>query len=104
MSSIILKLYISGKTLRSDTAVSNLNKVCSGLQTDNYQIEIIDLVNEPDRADLDRIFATPTLIRTSPEPQRRVIGDLSNTKRVLTGLELLSLESANSAAEENEND
>jgi circadian clock protein KaiB len=84
----ILRLYVAGKTPRCETAEQNLRKVCDEHLAGRYTIEIIDLVDEPTLAQGDQILAVPTLVRKLPSPVRRIIGDLSNTERVLVGLDL----------------
>ncbi len=83
-----LRLYVAGQTPKSLTAFANLKRICEQHLHGCYEIEIIDLVKTPLLADDDQIFAVPTLVRKLPEPLRRIIGDLSNTERVLVGLNL----------------
>jgi len=83
-----LRLYIAGQTPKSLTALSNLRKICEEHLKGKYQIEIIDLVKSPQLAKGDQILAIPTLVRNLPTPIRKIIGDLSNTERVLVGLDL----------------
>ena len=83
-----LRLYIAGKTLKSDTALANLKKYCETYLKGQYTIEIIDLLKKPQLAEGDQIFAVPTLVRKVPEPIRKIIGDLSNEEKVLVGLNL----------------
>lgn len=85
----ILKLYVAGQTPRSLAALSNLKKICDTHLTGHYTIEVIDLLENPKFAEEDQIIAIPTLIRKLPEPERRLIGDLSNTERVLVGLNII---------------
>ena len=84
----ILRLYVAGKTPRCATAEENLRKVCEEHLAGNYRIEIVDLMKHPTLAHGDQILAVPTLVRKLPTPVRRIIGDLSNTERVLVGLDL----------------
>ncbi|WP_198118187.1 circadian clock KaiB family protein [Massilia rhizosphaerae] len=84
-----LRLYVAGLTPRSITAFGNLKRLCETYLAGKYTIEVIDLVDHPERAREDQILAIPTLVRKLPEPVRRIIGDLANTERVLVGLELL---------------
>ena len=86
-----LRLYIAGKTTKSVTALANLKKYCEKHLTDNYAIEVIDLLIQPQLAALDQIFAIPTLIRKMSIPIRHIIGDLSNEEMVLTGLNIHSV-------------
>jgi circadian clock protein KaiB len=83
-----LRLYVAGQSPKSLHALSNLKKLCDEHLADRYNIEIVDLVEEPERAQSDDILAIPTLVRRRPEPSRKAIGDLSNTARVLASLEL----------------
>ncbi len=85
---IMLKLYITGHTPRSEQAISNLRRICEERLSEQYELEIVDILEQPDLAEQEKIIATPTLIRVSPPPARRVIGDLSDTKKVLFGLSL----------------
>jgi circadian clock protein KaiB len=71
------------------TALANLRRICEEHLAGQYKIEVIDILKEPHRAKGDEIFAVPTLVKKLPEPVRKIIGDLSNTDRVLVGLELL---------------
>ena len=83
-----LRLYVAGRTARAITAFSNLKKLCEEHLKGKYRIEIIDLLKNPQLAKGDQILAVPTLVRKLPEPVRKIIGDLSNTERVLVGLDL----------------
>ncbi len=87
-----LRLYIAGKTPRAVTAFQNLQHICEEHLAGRYHIEIIDLIETPTLAKGDQIVAVPTLVRRLPEPVRKIIGDLSNTERVLVGLNLRSLD------------
>lgn len=82
----IFRQYIAGQTGRSLTALSNLKTICEEHLTGKYTIEVIDLLEKPLLAKVDQILAVPTLVRQFPEPVRKIIGDLSDTKRVLVGL------------------
>lgn len=84
----VLRLYVAGQTLRSLVAIENLHRICAEHLDGQYEIELIDLLEKPQLAQWDQILAVPTLVRRLPEPSRKVIGDLSNTERVLAGLEL----------------
>ena len=84
-----LRLYIAGQTPKSVTAFVNLKRLCEEYLAGRYQIEVIDLVQNPILAAGDQIVAIPTLVRRLPEPLRRIVGDLSNTERTLVGLQLL---------------
>src|SRR6195952_2043574 len=83
-----LILYIAGKTAKSVTALSNLKKYCEEHLKDEYAIEVIDLLEKPQLAEGDQIFAIPTLVKKVPEPVRKIIGDLSNEEKVLVGLDI----------------
>lgn len=83
-----LRLYVAGQTPKSVLAFTNLKKICEEHLSDRYKIEIIDLLENPQLAHGDQILAIPTLVRRLPEPVRKIIGDLSNTDRVLVGLDL----------------
>lgn len=83
-----LRLYVAGQTPKSMTAFSNLKKLCEEHLEGKYRIEVIDLLKNPQLAKGDQIFAIPTLVRKLPPPLKKIIGDLSNTERVLVGLDL----------------
>jgi len=83
-----LRLYVAGQTPRSVAAFANLKKLCEEHLPGRYQIEVIDLMQNPQLAAGDQIVAIPTLVRKLPEPLRRIVGDLSNTERALVGLQL----------------
>src|SRR3989339_939993 len=83
-----LRLYIAGQTAKSVAALANLKKICDEHLEGKYHIEIIDLLKQPQLARGDQIIALPTLVRKLPEPVRKIIGDLSNTEKVLVGLDL----------------
>lgn len=83
-----LRLYVAGQTPKSLAAFSNLKKICEEHLTGQYEIEVIDLLKHPQLASGDQILAIPTLVRRLPEPIKKIIGDLSNTERVLVGLDL----------------
>ena len=83
-----LKLYVAGQTAKSLQAFANLKRICEEHLPGEYHIEVIDLLKNPQLAKGDQILALPTLVRKLPEPVRKIIGDLSNTERVLVGLDL----------------
>ncbi len=85
-----LRLYVAGQTPRSLQAFANLKRICEEHLAGCYQIEVVDLLKSPQLAQGDQILAIPTLVRKLPEPVRKIIGDLSNTERVLVGLDLRS--------------
>ena len=84
----VLRLYVAGQTPKCVTAFANLKKICAEYLQDRYEIQIIDLMENPQLARGDQIVAVPTLVRNLPEPVRKIIGDLSNTEKVLVGLDL----------------
>jgi circadian clock protein KaiB len=83
-----LRLYVAGQTPKSILAFRNLKQICEDNLRGRYEIEIIDLLQNPQLARGDQILAVPTLVRRLPEPIKKIIGDLSNTERVLVGLDL----------------
>jgi circadian clock protein KaiB len=83
-----LRLYVAGQTPKSITALANLKKICQEHLAEKYNIEIIDLVRNPQLARKDQILAIPTLVRNLPQPIKKIIGDLSNTEKVLLGLDV----------------
>jgi len=83
-----LRLYVAGQTPRSLTAFKNLKEICEEYLKGKYHIEVIDLMENPTLARGDQILAVPTLVRQLPQPIRKIIGDLSNTERVLVGLDI----------------
>jgi circadian clock protein KaiB len=83
-----LRLYVAGQTPKSIAAFANLKKICEEHLKGQYTIEVVDLLENPKLAKGDQILAIPTLVRKLPEPIRKIIGDLSNTERVLVGLNL----------------
>jgi circadian clock protein KaiB len=83
-----LRLYVAGQTPKSVLAFTNLKQICEEHLLGRYEIEIIDLLENPQLARGDQILAVPTLVRRLPEPIKKIIGDLSNTERVLVGLDL----------------
>ena len=87
----LLRLYITGSTSRSILAITNLKKICEEQLNGKYSIEVIDLLINPQLGVEDQILALPTLVRKLPVPVRKIIGDLSNTERVLVGLDLLPI-------------
>ena len=83
-----LRLYVAGQTVRAVAALANLRKICEEHVKAKYRIEIIDLLRNPQLARGGQILAVPTLVRKLPVPVRKIIGDLSNTEKVLVGLDL----------------
>jgi len=86
-----LRLYVAGKTAKSEAALENLRAICESHLAGRYSIEVIDLLVNPRLAAGDQILAVPTLVRKFPPPIRKIIGDLSNEERVLVGLNVLPL-------------
>ena len=82
------RLYVAGQSPRSLQAFANLKRLCEAHLDGRHDIEIVDLVEHPELARADDILAVPTLVRRLPEPLRKIIGDLSNTEKVLVGLHL----------------
>jgi len=88
MANYILKLYITGSTPNSERALANLRRLCEEELDERYEVQVIDVLQNPQLAEDDRILATPTLVKALPPPLRRVIGDLSDNEKVLLGLDL----------------
>jgi circadian clock protein KaiB len=84
----LLRLYVAGQTPKCIRAFSNLKRICEEYLVGRYHIEMVDLLENPQLARGDQILAVPTLVRRLPEPIKKIIGDLSNTERVLVGLDL----------------
>jgi len=84
----LLRLYVAGQTPKSLLAFANLEKICKEHLAGKYEIEVIDLLKNPQLAKGDQILAMPTLVRKLPEPVKKIVGDLSNTVKVLVGLDL----------------
>ena len=87
-----LRLYVAGASPKSLRALANLKQLCEESLAPGYVIEVIDLVEQPQLAAGDEIIAVPTLVRRLPAPMRKIIGDLSDSERVVVGLQLLSKE------------
>lgn len=90
MNKYRLRLYITGNSLRSQRAISNLFRLCQEELANQYQVEIIDVLEEPSKAEQEKILVTPTLIKELPPPLQRIIGDLSNKEKVILGLDIVS--------------
>jgi len=88
MNKFKLRLYVTGKTPKSERAISNLKEICERDLKGLYELQIIDVLEKPQFAENEKILATPTLIKDLPPPLKRIIGDLSNSERVLLGLDL----------------
>jgi circadian clock protein KaiB len=91
----LLRLYVAGQTPKCMRAYANLKKICEEYLAGHYHIEMVDLLQSPQLARGDQILAVPTLVRRLPEPIKKIIGDLSNTERVLVGLDLRSARRSN---------
>jgi circadian clock protein KaiB len=87
-----LRLYVAGQTSKSLLAFANLKKICEAHLEGRYEIKVVDLLVTPQLARGDQILALPTLVRKLPQPVVRILGDLSNTERVLVGLDIRPLE------------
>ena len=83
-----LKLYVTGRTMRSERAIRNLEAICRDSFGTEYSLRVIDVLESPQEAEEDKILATPTLIKTLPPPIRRIVGDLSEREKVLVALEV----------------
>lgn len=81
-------LFVSGMSVKSGYAIENLRKICDTYLLDNYEVEIIDISRDKEQAVIHQIVAIPTLIKTGPEPRRIILGDLSDTEKVLTILNI----------------
>jgi circadian clock protein KaiB len=84
----VLRLYVTGQTPRSVLAIDNMRRICAEHLSDRYTLEVIDIYQNPEACQQQQIIAAPTLIKVLPHPLRRIIGDLSNTEKVLVGLDL----------------
>lgn len=87
-SVLVLQLYVAGLTRPSMRALKTITAICEEQLSGRYDLEVIDITRHPDRADEDRVLAAPTLVKSYPLPTKRVIGDMSNRRRVLAGLGL----------------
>ena len=87
----ILKLYVAGQSPKSVSAIANMKKLCEANLQGRYVLDVIDLYQQPQLAQGEQIIAVPALIRKRPSPLRRIIGDMSNTERVLVGLDIRSV-------------
>ena len=99
MSTYLLRLFVTGASPRTATAIANLQRICEQELEGRYEIQIIDVLEFPELAENERILATPTLLKTLPLPLRRVIGDLSDTERVLLGLDVQSMRNSGASHE-----
>ncbi len=89
MNKYILKLYITGNSAKSQRAIANIFRICREELDDQYVVEIIDVLEQPYLAEQEKILVTPTLIKQLPPPLQRIIGDMSETQKVLLGLDLV---------------
>lgn len=89
MNQYTLKLYVTGNTARTQVAIANLKRICEEDLGGMYQMVVIDVLERPQLAEDEKILATPTLIKHLPPPLRRIIGDLSDSEKVLLGLDIL---------------
>lgn len=94
----LLKLFVTGKTPRAETAIANIQRICDAELKGRYRLEIIDVLENPEAAETEKILATPTLIKQLPPPLRRVIGDLTDKEKVLFGLAVTPLNPSGDAA------
>jgi circadian clock protein KaiB len=88
VSKYLLKLYIAGQTSRSQRAIVNLRQICEEILSGQYELVITDVLEHPQLAEDEKILATPTLVKESPPPVRRIIGDLSDKEKVMLALNL----------------
>lgn len=88
LSRFLLKLYVTGTNPRTERAISNLRHICESELEGRYSLDVIDVLEDPEAAERDRVLATPTLIKELPLPLRRIIGDLSDRTKVLLALEI----------------
>lgn len=93
-----LRLYVAGQTPKSLAALTNLKRICDQHLKGKYRIEVIDLIKNPQLAQGDQILAIPTLVKKLPVPVRKIIGDLSNTDRVLVGLDITDVSARDAQA------
>jgi circadian clock protein KaiB len=85
----VLRLYITGSTPRSQEAIRNIRKICEEELKDRFDLEVIDVYQQPELAKKEQILAAPTLIRKLPLPLRKLVGDMSNKEKVIVGLEIM---------------
>jgi len=88
MNRLVMRLFIAGRSVRSDAALENLNSALGELNHKDYDLSVVDVLQDPQQAEDEFILATPTLVKYSPEPQRRTIGDLSDKVSLRRGLGL----------------
>ena len=95
MEKLLLKLYVTGHTSRSERAITNLRRICDVEFEGQYELAVVDILENPQLAEDERIIATPTLVKELPIPLRRVIGDLTDAEKVLLGLDLTPVGNSN---------
>lgn len=98
----VLRLFVTGATVRSQRAIANMRKICEEELEGRYDLEVIDIYQNPGATRAHQVIATPTLVKVLPEPLRRIIGDLSNRERVLSGLNLSALVASSGSGREAE--
>lgn len=99
MPTYLIKLYVTGQTPRSLQAIANLRQLCEEELAGQYELVVIDVLERPQLAEDEKILATPTVVKELPQPIRRIIGDLSDSERVLLGLDLRAYGGRSSAKE-----
>lgn len=95
----VLKLYVTGTTIRSSQAISNIRNLCDEHLAGRYDLEVVDIYQQPGEASGAQIIAAPTLVKSSPSPAKRLVGDLSNRDRVMIGLDLKERDAAGEKSE-----
>lgn len=88
MEKYLLKLYVTGQTPRAQRAIDDLRRICDAELPGSYEVVVVDVLEQPQLAEDEKILATPTLVKELPPPTRRIIGDLSDSEKVLRGLDL----------------
>lgn len=101
MDKFRLRLYVTGKTPKSERAIANLKHICDKDLQGMYELQVVDVLENPQLAEDEKILATPTLIKDLPPPLKRIIGDLSNSEKVLLGLDLSPVPDVGSKEERN---
>jgi circadian clock protein KaiB len=86
-----LRLFVTGRTAHSQRAIDNLQRICDTDLQGHYEVEVIDVLEHPAQAEVEKILATPTLVKKLPEPVRKIIGDLSDREKVLLGLNIVAV-------------
>ena len=84
----VLRLFVTGRTARADRAIAMLRRICENELKDQYELSIVDVLENPELAESEKVIATPTLVKRLPPPMRRIIGDLSDKEKVLLGLQI----------------